>query len=78
MRNQISKRQLSQGLSHIGMKEIMKVPKQEYEIIQLLNRAHSPGQKKKKKDFIQNMSMIRSQGHMAKVDLHGVKTHLTC
>lgn len=49
MRNQISKRQLSQGLSHIGMKEIMKVPKQEYEIIQLLNRAHSPGQKKKKK-----------------------------
>ena len=63
------------------MKVIKKVPKQEYEIIQLLNRAHKKkkGQKKKKKkDPIQNTSMIRSQGHMAKVDLHGVKTHLTC
>ena len=48
MRNQISKRQLSQGTSHMGMKEIKKVPKQECEIIQLLNRAHKPRTKKKK------------------------------
>ena len=73
MRNQISKRQLSQGTSHMGMKEIKKVPKQECEIIQLLNRAHKPRTKKKKMYPIQNMSMIRSQGHIAQVDLHGFK-----
>lgn len=42
MRNQISKGQLSQGTSHMGMMEIKKVSKQDYEIIQLLNRAHKP------------------------------------
>lgn len=63
MRNQISKRQLSQGTSHMGMKEIKKVPKQECEIIQLLNRAHKPRTEKKKKQYpIQNMSVIRKSG----------------
>lgn len=49
--------------------EMKQVPKQESSsVIKQITR--SPGQKKKKMYSTPNISVIRSQGHMANVDLH--------
>ena len=44
----------------MGMKEIKKVPKQEYEIIQLLNTAHKTRTKKKKVPYSKHVCNQKS------------------